>query len=128
MAPSWGRYSMMVAASSVWSRPESTDGPVEPPKWCCPDWGVTPFAEGRERGQIAREIDAYNSVKKSHSELVSVQYLDITEISREADTDLSLVAEDGLHPSGAMYARWAEAALPIVLEALRSEAGEREGG
>jgi len=93
-----------------------------------PDWGVTPFAEGRERGQIAREIDAYNSVKKSHSELVSVQYLDITEISREAATDLSLVAEDGLHPSGAMYARWAEAALPIVLEALRSEAGEREGG
>ena len=27
-----------------------------------PDWGVTPFAEGRDRKQIAEQIDAYNSV------------------------------------------------------------------
>ena len=28
-----------------------------------PDWGVTPFAQsaGRDRAQIAREIDAYNA-------------------------------------------------------------------
>ncbi|HEY6064026.1 MAG TPA: GDSL-type esterase/lipase family protein, partial [Chitinophagaceae bacterium] len=29
-----------------------------------PDWGVTPFAEGRDRAQIAREIDAYNAANK----------------------------------------------------------------
>lgn len=29
-----------------------------------PDWGVTPFAEGRDRQKIAREIDAYNNVNK----------------------------------------------------------------
>jgi hypothetical protein len=25
-----------------------------------PDWGVTPFADGRDRGKIAKEIDRYN--------------------------------------------------------------------
>lgn len=29
-----------------------------------PDWGVTPFAEGRDRNKIAMEIDEYNRVKK----------------------------------------------------------------
>ncbi|NLE35387.1 MAG: SGNH/GDSL hydrolase family protein, partial [Bacteroidales bacterium] len=29
-----------------------------------PDWGVTPFASGRDREKIAREIDQYNAVKK----------------------------------------------------------------
>ncbi|HEU5168784.1 MAG TPA: GDSL-type esterase/lipase family protein, partial [Chitinophagaceae bacterium] len=29
-----------------------------------PDWGVTPFANGRDRAQIAREIDEYNAANK----------------------------------------------------------------
>jgi lysophospholipase L1-like esterase len=36
-----------------------------------------------------------------------VHYIDITPYTREADHDLSLVAEDGLHPSGKDYKRWA---------------------
>ena len=38
----------------------------------------------------------------------------IFDISREAATDRSLVASDGLHPSGAQYARWVERLLPVV--------------
>jgi len=91
-----------------------------------PDWGVTPFAEGRDREQVAREIDAFNGVKEAESETAGALYLDITPISREAANDLLLVAEDGLHPSGAMYARWAQAALPLVLEALRSGVDDPE--
>ena len=83
-----------------------------------PDWGVTPFAEGRDRAQIAREIDAFNRVCRNESESAGVWYRDVTGISREAATDPSLVAEDGLHPSGAMYALWAQAALPIATEIL----------
>jgi lysophospholipase L1-like esterase len=83
-----------------------------------PDWGVTPFAEGRDRARIASEIDAFNDVNRSESERLAVRYLDVTGISREAATNPELVADDGLHPSGAMYARWAEAALPIVLDML----------
>jgi lysophospholipase L1-like esterase len=33
-----------------------------------PDWGVTPFAEGRDRNKIAKEIDEYNKVKKEETE------------------------------------------------------------
>ena len=68
-----------------------------------PDWGVTPFAEGADRSQIAREIDLFNAVKREETTRTGATYVDITPISRRAETDLSLLADDGLHPSGEMY-------------------------
>ena len=73
-----------------------------------PDWGVTPFANGRDRSQIAREIDAYNAVNKQVARQYNVHYIDITPWTREAATDISLLANDRLHPSGKEYKRWAE--------------------
>jgi len=73
-----------------------------------PDWGVTPFANGRDRVQIAAEIDAYNSANKQITLLYNVHYIDITAWTREAANDLSLLAADGLHPSAKEYKRWAE--------------------
>jgi len=73
-----------------------------------PDWGVTPFANGRDRAQIAREIDEYNSAKKTISENYKVNFIDITSLTREAANDLSLLAADGLHPSAKEYKRWSE--------------------
>ena len=73
-----------------------------------PDWGVTPFANGRDRTQIAREIDEYNAANKNISENYKVYYIDITPWTREAATDLSLLATDGLHPSSKEYKRWSE--------------------
>lgn len=73
-----------------------------------PDWGVTPFAEGRNRKQIAKEIDAYNAAAKEICNNYSVHYIDITPWTREAANDNSLLAADGLHPSGKEYERWAE--------------------
>jgi lysophospholipase L1-like esterase len=73
-----------------------------------PDWGVTPFAAGRDRDQIAREIDAYNAANKTISENFKVHYIDITPWTREAAHDLTFVASDGLHPSGKEYQRWSE--------------------
>ena len=73
-----------------------------------PDWSVTPFAIGRDRNKIAMEIDEYNAANKKISLQYNVEYLDITSWTREAATDLSLVAGDGLHPSGKEYKRWAE--------------------
>lgn len=71
-----------------------------------PDWGVTPFAEGKERGKIAAEIDEYNRVKKEECEKLGVKFYDITEISRTIDP--ALIASDGLHPSGKMYKMWVD--------------------
>jgi len=83
-----------------------------------PDWGVMPFAGGRDRKAIAAEIDAFNSVNRQISLREGVRYVDVTEMSREAGRSPELIAEDGLHPSGAQYARWAEAAVPRAREIL----------
>lgn len=89
-----------------------------------PDWGVTLFASGRDPEKIAMEIDAFNVVNREETEKAGAHYIDITPISREAVNDPSLIAEDGLHPSGKMYAMWAEKTLPVALEILLAEKGE----
>lgn len=73
-----------------------------------PDWGVTPFASGRDRDQIAREIDAFNAANKTIGDQYKVHYIDITPWTREAANDPSLIATDGLHPSAKEYKRWSE--------------------
>ena len=83
-----------------------------------PDWGVTPFAGSRDSKQIAMEINQFNAVNKEETEKAGAHYIDITPISREAVNDPTLIAGDGLHPSGKMYAEWAKLALPVVLEIL----------
>jgi lysophospholipase L1-like esterase len=73
-----------------------------------PDWGATPFAEGRDRAKIASEIDHFNVANRKTAEKHKVHYIEITTGTREVKQDLSLVAEDKLHPSKKEYARWAE--------------------
>ena len=80
-----------------------------------PDWSVTPFAEGRDRRQIAAEIDAFNAINREETSRSGARYVDITPVSRRAP---ELVAGDGLHPSGMMYEEWAQLALPSALAAL----------
>ena len=83
-----------------------------------PDWGVTPFANSRDSKKTAVEINQFNAVNKGESKKAGVHYVDVTPISREAVTDPSLIASDGLHPSGKMYAEWAKLALPEVLNII----------
>jgi undecaprenyl-diphosphatase len=75
-----------------------------------PDWGVTPFADGRDRAKIGREIDQFNAINREEAARAGAKWVDITPISRRADP--SLVAGDGLHPSGAQYAEWVKAIVP----------------
>lgn len=75
-----------------------------------PDWGVTPFAEGRNREQITAEIDEYNQINLRLATQQAVGYIDITPGSRRAATNAALLANDGLHPSALEYAQWALAA------------------
>ena len=85
-----------------------------------PDWGATPFAEGRDRSVIGGEIEVYNDAGKQLAAAAGVTWVDVTEVSRAMQTDRTLVAVDGLHPTGAMYARWAELLHPYAVTALRS--------
>jgi lysophospholipase L1-like esterase len=84
-----------------------------------PDWGITPFAEGRDRAKIGREIDQFNAIAREESRRVRARYVDITPVSREAATDRSLVAGDGLHPSAVMYQRWVRLIAPEAAAALK---------
>lgn len=83
-----------------------------------PDWGVTPFAEGRDRAQIAKEIDAYNAAAKEIATAHHCGWLDITGSTRENGTNPEFLAEDGLHPSGKEYAIWAERLAPVLKKIL----------
>ena len=71
-----------------------------------PDWGVTPFAQGRDRVAIARDIDAFNATAQAICVQRDVAFIDITPTSRDRGGDVDMLAADGLHPSAAMYARW----------------------
>lgn len=71
-----------------------------------PDWGVTPFAKDRDRAKIGREIDQFNAINREETLRAGARYVDITPESRQAANDATLVAGDGLHPSGKMYSEW----------------------
>jgi lysophospholipase L1-like esterase len=85
-----------------------------------PDWGATPMGQGNDPKHIASEIDAFNAINRAASEQAGVRYIDITPISREAVKKTDLIADDGLHPSGKMYAEWVALAMPAAKDALAS--------
>lgn len=84
-----------------------------------PDWGVTPFAAGRDASQIAADIDAFNKINFEETQKAGAHYVDVTPVSRKAENAPALIAGDGLHPSGSMYAEWAKSAWPIALAILK---------
>jgi len=91
-----------------------------------PDWGVMPFAEGRDRKKIAKEIDVFNAINWEEAVRAGVQYADITPISREAGRYPELIASDGLHPSGVQYKSWVETIEPKVLKMLSAIEEEKD--
>ena len=85
-----------------------------------PDWGVTPFAaaSGRDLAQIARELDAFNAAAADICAAHGVAFVDIAPVARARGDEAAMLAGDGLHPSAAMYALWAEQALPVARRML----------
>ena len=84
-----------------------------------PDYGVTPFGQKKDPQKIAVELDRYNAKAREITEDRGVLYINITDISKKALGDLTLVAEDQLHPSGKMYSQWVERILPEVIPAFQ---------
>lgn len=81
-----------------------------------PDYGVTPFAHGND-AVIGPEIDQFNDINLKISANAKVNYVEITDISKLAASDLTLLASDGLHPSGKMYGMWVDK-LKITVSAV----------
>lgn len=84
-----------------------------------PDYSVTPYASGSDKALIAKEIDEFNAINKKIAEQAGVHYLDITGFTRMAEANASLIATDGLHPSGLEYAVWANELVPVIKNALK---------
>ncbi len=84
-----------------------------------PDYSVTPFAAGNDTSRIRQEIDWFNAINKNVTTSYSCAYLDITPSTRDARYDLSLLANDGLHPSGLEYKKWAYRLGPLMLPVLK---------
>jgi lysophospholipase L1-like esterase len=85
-----------------------------------PDWGQTPFADqrGRDSREISARIDAFNAVAREESQRLGCPWVDVTGISRDRGGQPDMLAADGLHPSAAMYARWADHVYPAARAAL----------
>ncbi len=86
-----------------------------------PDYGVTPFAVNKDPEKIAREIDAFNAINLEETLKTEASYVNVTPVSRIAADDSTLIANDGLHPSGKMYSEWVKLAVPVVIEVIEKE-------
>ncbi|WP_028916646.1 GDSL-type esterase/lipase family protein [Pseudoxanthomonas sp. J35] len=86
-----------------------------------PDWGVTPFAfaQQRDAALVAAQIDGFNALCREEAARAGARWIDIAPVSRERGGEVEMLADDGLHPSAAMYALWAALALPAAREVLR---------
>lgn len=80
-----------------------------------PDYTVTPA--GADYGDPARQsagIRANNAAITELARARGITAVDIFDISLRAETDRSLVASDGLHPSGTQYALWVGRIAPVM--------------
>lgn len=78
-----------------------------------PHWGLTPFAEAKDRAQLVTEIDEFNTVNRHIAHNYQVLYVDIAPLSRQVATNPALTAADGLHPSATHYALWVDEVVKV---------------
>jgi len=84
-----------------------------------PDYSATPFVGQQDKARVSKEIDDFNAANKDITLSNKIAYIDITTGSREAATNSTLIAGDGLHPSGKEYAKWAALLTPVIQAALK---------
>jgi lysophospholipase L1-like esterase len=87
-----------------------------------PDYTATPA--GADYGDPDDQHDAIvagNAIMARLARARGIAFVDIYDVSLRAAEDRSLVAGDGLHPSGAQYALWVERIAPVVEELLHAE-------
>jgi acyl-CoA thioesterase I len=78
-----------------------------------PDYTVTP--QGASFGDPAQQSAGIRENNRIMTDVAGdITVVDIYRISLGAATDRSLVASDGLHPSGAQYAMWVDEIVPAM--------------
>ena len=85
-----------------------------------PDWGITPFASGRDRKEVANEIDAYNLVCEKNAKAQGANFINITDAYRLDGSKPDYLSGDGLHPSKLEYTKWAIKLTQQIVNVLES--------
>ena len=86
-----------------------------------PDYTVTPA--GADYGDPAVQSAAIRRNNAINTELAAARdigVVDIYDLSLRAEADRSLVADDGLHPSGRQYGLWVERIAPAIEAMIRA--------
>jgi acyl-CoA thioesterase-1 len=84
-----------------------------------PDYTVTP--QGPRYGDPVAQragIQRNNSIFRTLATERSIAFVDVYDLSLRAADDRSLVASDGLHPSGRQYSLWVDRIAPVVADLL----------
>jgi acyl-CoA thioesterase-1 len=85
-----------------------------------PDYSYTPFGQGSgNQSRISTEIDAYNAFAKKYCMDNTIEFINITDITRQGLKNPNLVAQDGLHPSELAYSLFVERILPKAATAIQ---------
>ncbi|MET4106667.1 SGNH/GDSL hydrolase family protein [Hymenobacter sp. UYP22] len=79
-----------------------------------PDWSQTPAGRSYPQARISQEIDQFNAVAREECSKVTVEFVDVTDLTRSASSAPAQFAPDGLHYSGLHMGQWANRALPVV--------------
>lgn len=84
-----------------------------------PDYGFTPFGSEKQE-QITNRLREYNKVCRQVCKKYGVLFINITDISQRVPKDSTLVAPDGLHPSGKQYALWVRRSAQKVYKLIQN--------
>lgn len=80
-----------------------------------PDYAVSPYGQSIDNAAyISSQIDSFNLINKWVAIAYNVNYINITDTSRNTLGNISLFAYDGLHFSGKEYKIWANMLVPVI--------------
>lgn len=86
-----------------------------------PDYAFTPYGQSSSNQlKISTEIDKYNAFAQKYCSDNNIEFIPITEITRQGLLNPSLVATDGLHPSELAYSYFVERILPKASIAINN--------
>lgn len=86
-----------------------------------PDYSYTPFGGNSAGGYISEQLDVYNNYAQQYCDANGLNYVYITDITRQGIENPDLVAIDNLHPSTLAYSKFVERILPIAIEKLQQD-------
>ena len=86
-----------------------------------PDYAFTPFGkQSSNPAKISAEIDNYNAFAQKYCLERNIEFISITDITRQGFINPLLVAQDGLHPSELAYSLFVERIFPKASLAIHN--------